>query len=404
MKNYINIPETNIIVDIIFILLFIAGMFINFSEPVRAVVKAYTSSEITAEIIYPKYTNEDKIVLEVKGYNIREVYWDGLLGQKKYSPTLQEGENTFFITIVGKKQQEEHKIVIIKDTKPPEILSPEKRTLDISQTTSIVFRANEGLSFFKLNGKNCEKVSETEFSCKVEEGTQLLSFSDFAGNEVEQKIEVIRDDKPPKILSQVPGTIYQKPYQLKLKVSDDTANAWLDGNEIQVTDTSITFDLSKDKNEITIKLIDEAGNEAEYKFTIIYKRLEPTIPTNPVTDNDNSPNEKSADPSSEGESTPPDGQCYSQSMTLYGVKTQIFVGEIQSANILIKCSDTGKPLSGKSVSITVKYSDGSTNVYSGTTDVSGIANFNWTVPNKKGSATVTGKFGFLQQSLSFTVN
>ncbi|MBN1618639.1 hypothetical protein JW887_04865 [Candidatus Dojkabacteria bacterium] len=401
MKNYIDIPQTNILVDIVLIVFLMAGFFINFNKPVQALVKKYTAGQISAEFHYPRYTKENKVTLEIDAYGVNEIYLDGLTAQNKINVGLNEGDNIFIVRLVGKKETQEYEIVITKDTKPPTIVTPTKKTINIAQNVNINFTVSEPLSFFKFNENDCSRVTETEFSCVVTQGKHEVIFSDFAGNEVEESCEIVRDNEPPKILSDIPKTISQIPYQLRLKVSPDTESAWINTKEIDLVSGHIFFELNKINNEITVKLKDEAGNEAEYTYNIIYKKPTQTDIVNPNNDNATTTNPTEESSSNEGSSEP--NNCYSQTLVVTNIKSQVFVGETQTTTVILKCLTTGRGIAGKSVSIVVGYSDGTTNTYTGTTNASGIANFSWTTPNKKGGASVTGKYEYMQTSASFTV-
>lgn len=401
MKNYIEVPQTNILVDTVFIVFLIAGFFINFNKPVQALVKKYTSGQISAEFHYPRYTRANKVTLEIDTYGVNEIYLDGLTAQNKINVGLNEGDNIFVVTLVGKKDTQEYEIVITKDTKPPTIVSPTKETINIAQKDYINFTVSEPLSFFKLNENYCRRVTETTFSCKISEGKHNARFSDLAGNEVEESFEIIKDNEPPKILSDIPKTISQIPYQLKLKVSPDTESAWVNTKKVDLINGHIFFELSKTNNEITIKLKDEADNVAEYTYNIVYKKPTQAVIVSSNSDDatTNNPNEESS--SNEGPSEP--NNCYSQTLVITNIKSQVFVGETQTTTLILKCSTTGKGISNKSVSIVVGYSDGTTNTYTGITNVNGVASFSWTIPNRKGGANIIGKYGYMQTSTSFTV-
>lgn len=398
MKNYIEVPKTNIFIDLILISFLVFGFFINFSEPVQALVKKYTSGQITAEINYPKYTKEDKVSIEIEAYGVKEIFLDGHTVQNKFSVNLIEGNNTFLISLVGKKETQDHEITIIKDTKAPQLAEDQKKVIDITKTQVVTISFSEPLKLAQINDSNCNQIDGVKWSCNVNEGDNILSFSDLVGNETQDTIKGTQDHENPKILSEVPKTINQKPYQLKLEISHDTLNAFLNEKEIEINKYFIVFDLAQDKNEFTIKLIDEAGNEGEYSYTVTYKKPETQVViVNPDNGNGTTP----TDPDTGG-GTQPSG-CYGFQLGLSQIKGQVFVGETQTTILTLICTTTGKGYANQSVSLTVRYSNGSMKTFSGTTNANGVTNFSWTIPDIKGLASVTGYYSTLNAEQKFTV-
>lgn len=399
MKDYIKPIKGNIFIDLFFILIFSFSFFVNFSEPAQALVRAYTSSQLEFEIEYPKYTNKNQVTIKVIGYNIKAIYWNGLLGKNEYTVTLQEGENLIKVSVTGKKQTQDTDIVITKDTNSPKFADTQNATIDISNNNFIDIHFNEAVNTVLTGEKDCVKNEDRVWICELKEGENIITFKDIAGNESKDKITATKDTEAPKILSEVPSVINQKPYQLKLEVSSDTAFAWLNDNAIEVKDAHIVFDLTQDKNDIKIKLKDNAGNEAEYPYTIIYKEPQKIVITNPINNNSNNSNNNNSN-----NNNPTPTTCYSFMLSMNNIKTQVFAGESQSPNLRLTCNTTGAGISGKPVSISVKYSNGTTNTYNGTTNADGFAYFSWVIPDIKGSATITATYNFSSANQSFTVN
>lgn len=397
-QDIITVKKTNVIAEILFGVFIASSIFFSLDTQVSAFVSSYLDRNPRADFIFAEYTKENQAEISITNKkNVEKIFFNGVESRDKVTVSLEEGKNTFEFILSGNGKEVEKKVQITKDTKPPEFSTD----FDFSDTkiNSNVFSFTGELNeegTVTINGNNCSEGEEIICELSISEKTDIVVLiSDRAGNEVEENFTVDIDKDKPEIDIKVENPTYQEKVKITITSSEDLRDVTVgdldaDKKDSKTFTMEVTLEIGNNHFDITAK--DIAGNETKKSITV--ERKEPT-----------SGGGGYVPPGGGGGTTPtipPVDKCSSVSLQLYNVKTPVFAGETQTASVLLKCSD-GSGYAGQTVSISVRYANGTTRSYSATTNSSGIANFSFSVENISGNATITATYSFAQTSVTFSV-
>jgi hypothetical protein len=403
----IETKKTPLVAELAFGFIILSSLFFTLNTKVNAYVKDVLDRNPSATFQYPQYTNsnQEKITIKEK-INVEKIFFNGVESRDTVTVTLSEGTNKFEFILTGNGKEIKKEIEIIKDTIKPEITSDfifkDKKTNqnEISITGSL----NED-GTVKINGNICGMDTE-DFTCQLNiegEGkttVQILA-EDKAGNQVEKNFTITLDKEAPSLEIKYPEKTFQSSAKIVISSKENLEKVTVGGLEARKEGEesfSKEVNLKLGNNHFDIEATDEAGNKTKESITI--KRNEIASGGGSSGGSYNPPDNDSGNGNT---NSPPSTGCTSISLDLYNVKTPVFSGETQTANVKLTCSD-GSGYGGQSVTVTVRYADGVTRSYSGTTNSSGIATFSFTVEDRAGSASLTAKYGLAQTSVSFNVN
>jgi hypothetical protein len=403
----IETKKTPLVAELAFGFIILSSLFFTLNTKVNAYVKDVLDRNPSATFQYPQYTNsnQEKITIKEK-INVEKIFFNGVESRDTVTVTLSEGTNKFEFVLTGNGKEIIREIEIIKDTITPEITSnfsfQDKKTNQ--RELSITGSLNEE-GAVKINGNICDMDKE-DFTCQLNvkgEGkttVQILA-EDKAGNQVEKIFTITLDKEAPFLEIKYPEKTFQSSAKIVISSKENLEKVTVGGLEARKEGEesfSKEVNLKLGNNHFDIEATDEAGNKTKESITI--KRNEIASGGGSSGGSYNPPDNDSGNGNT---NSPPSTGCTSISLDLYNVKTPVFSGETQTANVKLTCSD-GSGYGGQSVTVTVRYADGATRSYSGTTNSSGIASFSFTVEDRAGSASLTAKYGLAQTSVSFNVN
>lgn len=403
--EFFTIKETKAVLDFFLVSLVLISFFFSFSTQVSAFVKDYLEFWPSANFIYDEYSKENQTTIEiVDTQHVDKIFFNGVESRKKVTVTLEEGKNIFSFILVGRGKEIEETVVITKDTTPPEFMTDfDFKDIRISSSPFSFegILSEEGI--VSINRKNCLALGTILCELEITEETDIsVIIEDLAGNVIEKNFKVSLDDTVPTIDISVENPTYQDRVSVTIKGNEALSEVRVNDIKAERIDESkfkIEFTLKLGKNKFTAVAKDKAGNEAIKYFTVTRKEV--TSNNNGGSGDNNSDGEDNDSGGGGGGDTQP--SCGSISLQLYGVKTPIFIGETQMANVSLKCGN-GSPHTGQPVTITVKYAGGTTRSYSSTTNGSGVVSFSFIIENHLGRATLTAKYGLAQTNVTFTIN
>ncbi len=256
-----------------------AGPSLSITEPSEAV--SYTSSDNF--VIAGEYEIDTSLVITGTDINKLDKKQDGTF---RAEVTLENGVNLIIISATDEAgNKAEIKRTIILDTSIPsfEGFTSEQGSRTNKDKVRITGEVNER-GTLTINSQDTPVNSDGSFSNIIDlnkgENTLHLIFTDMAGNEIHDWMNITLDQTMPEIvLADLPTLVHSNNFTFSAQITEDEleiGGVRVNGKQVTVTETrgvsefDRTVFLSHGLNTIVIEVTDKAGNVVELRHTVEY--------------------------------------------------------------------------------------------------------------------------------------